>query len=86
MWQYAGMTTKSETEEALLGFNFDTIDHMQPAELDKLPFGAIQLDADGRVKSFNRYEQELSRMSRESVMGRSFLSVIFCETTLLNSL
>jgi hypothetical protein len=31
---------------------------MQPAELDRLPFGTIQLDRDGRVKSYNRYEQD----------------------------
>jgi photoactive yellow protein len=70
------MTTPNENEKALLGFDFAAIDHMKPDELDKLPFGAIQLDEEGRVKSYNRYEQELARLTREGVIGKHFFKEV----------
>src|ERR1700760_2577913 len=63
-------------ESALLGFDFATIDHMQPQELDRLPFGTIQLDHDGRVKSYNRYEQELAGLTKEKVLGKLFFTEV----------
>ena len=59
-------------DQAILGLDFSSIDSMQPGELDKLPFGAIQLDGDGIVKKFNLYESKLSRLPQSSVVGKSF--------------
>lgn len=64
--------TDATDEKAILGFDFATIDNMAPAALDALPFGTIRLDAEGRVKKFNLYESNLSGLSKESVIGRSF--------------
>ncbi|HEX6095301.1 MAG TPA: PAS domain-containing protein [Thermoanaerobaculia bacterium] len=41
-------------------------------ELDALPFGAIQLDAQGMVLSYNKAEEKLSGRRREEVVGKSF--------------
>lgn len=42
------------------------------AELDALPFGAIQLDAQGFVLSYNKAEEKLSGRRREEVVGKNF--------------
>ncbi len=47
-----------------------------PAEcLDRLPFGAIRLDAHGRVSAYNGTERRLSGLRRE-VLGRDFFAEI----------
>jgi len=40
--------------------------------LDALPYGAIGLDEEGIVRSYNRREEERSRLRREDVIGQSF--------------
>ena len=62
----------ASSDLAILGLNFKNIDSMQPDDLDKLPFGAIQLDGDGRVKNFNLYESKLARMPKKEVLGKDF--------------
>jgi photoactive yellow protein len=42
--------------------------------LDQLPIGALVLDSDGTIQRFNRYEEQLSGLSREQTIGRSFFS------------
>lgn len=67
------MSNRDATSDlAILGLSLQTIDSMKPAELDGLPFGAIQLDAQGRVKNFNSYESKLSRLTKEQVIGKDF--------------
>ncbi|HEX4385484.1 MAG TPA: PAS domain-containing protein [Myxococcales bacterium] len=60
------------SELAILGLSFKKIDSMTPEALDKLPFGAIQLDEQGKVKAFNIYESNLSHMPKSSVIGKDF--------------
>lgn len=59
-------------ELSVLGIRYQNIDHMKEGELDALPFGAIQLDADGRVKNFNMYESNLSHLPKSQVIGKHF--------------
>ncbi len=42
--------------------------------LDRLPIGAIVLDDRGTIQRFNRYEEQLSGLSRQQTIGRSFFS------------
>lgn len=42
--------------------------------IDTLPIGAIVLDDDGTIQRFNRYEEQLSGLSRSQTIGRSFFS------------
>jgi len=48
------------------------VDALSPDQLDALPLGAIQLDADGKVLKFNQYESTLSNLSKDRVVGRNF--------------
>jgi photoactive yellow protein len=48
------------------------IDGLTPAELDALPFGAIQLDRDGTILQFNEYEANLSNRRAPDTVGWNF--------------
>lgn len=50
------------------------IDGLTPAELDALPFGAIQLDRDGKILQFNEYEANLSNRRAPDTVGWNFFS------------
>jgi len=50
------------------------LDRMTVEELDTLPYGIVQLDADGRVLSFNRAEAEDTGFTRQRPIGRDFFS------------
>ncbi|HEX7240584.1 MAG TPA: PAS domain-containing protein [Longimicrobiaceae bacterium] len=45
-------------------------------ELDRLPFGVIQLSTLGRVLRYNRAEAELAGMEAAGVVGRNFFTEI----------
>lgn len=49
-----------------------TIDGLTPAELDALPFGAIQLREDGVILQFNEYEANLSNRRAPETIGENF--------------
>ena len=61
-------------------FDQDDIDNvmatLSPGEIDKLAFGAIQLDATGRVLSFNQTESNITGRKQEDVIGRNFFREI----------
>jgi photoactive yellow protein len=44
------------------------------AELDQLPFGAIRLDREGTILSFNQAESDLSGRKKENVLGKNFFT------------
>jgi photoactive yellow protein len=48
------------------------IGRMSAEQIDELPFGAIQLDDEGRVVSYNRYEEKLAKRDRNEVVGKNF--------------
>ena len=50
------------------------IDTMSEGELDKLPFGAIQLDRTGIILSYNRTEANLTGRDPRRVIGRNFFT------------
>ena len=43
-------------------------------ELDRLPFGAIQLDAHGTVLAYNKTEERISGRTAGDVVGKNFFS------------
>ena len=45
---------------------------MSREDFDALPFGAIQLDREGKVLLYNKAEEQLSGRRREDVVGRNF--------------
>lgn len=61
-------------EELDLAFDEDRLPDRLPTmaeeELDRLPFGVIGFDAEGRVRRYNRLEAEMAGLSRDRVLGR----------------
>jgi photoactive yellow protein len=45
---------------------------MPEEQFEGLPFGAIVIDPDGTVVSYNEYETRLSQLERERVIGLNF--------------
>lgn len=53
---------------------FENVDELSNAELDGLPFGAIQLDREGTILRFNEYEANLSNRRAPDTIGRNFFT------------
>ncbi|HET8798033.1 MAG TPA: photoactive yellow protein, partial [Thermoanaerobaculia bacterium] len=56
--------------------DLEKIDRMSEAELDELPFGAIRLDRNGVILSYNMTESKLTGRRRERVIGRNFFTEV----------
>lgn len=54
----------------------NTLAALRPDEIDKLAFGAIQLDAVGRVVSYNVTESQITGRKREDVVGKLFFTEV----------
>ena len=54
--------------------DLESIDRMNETELDGLPFGAIRLDKDGKVLSYNATEAKLTGRDPKRVIGRNFFT------------
>ena len=54
----------------------EQIEDLSSEELDDLPFGAIQLDAEGKILSYNLAETRISGRSQTEVIGKSFFEEI----------
>lgn len=52
------------------------IDSMTQEELDRLPFGIIQLDDTGCIRHYNDYESQLAGVPRASVIGKNFFTEV----------
>ena len=55
---------------------FRTIDSMDQEELDALPQGVIQLDAEGTVLQYNLYEARLASLTKDKVVGKNFFKQV----------
>jgi photoactive yellow protein len=65
------------TDENLIGrAEIERIHGLGESELDSLPFGAIRLDPEGKILSYNRTEAELSGRRKQSVLGKSFFTEV----------
>jgi photoactive yellow protein len=54
--------------------DLQSVDKMTPGELDTLPFGAIRLDQNGKILSYNRTEATLTGRDPQRVIGRNFFT------------
>lgn len=52
----------------------ESVDRMSESELDTLPFGAIRLDREGKVLSYNAAEAKLTGRDPKRVIGRNFFT------------
>jgi photoactive yellow protein len=51
---------------------FQKIDTMKETELDALPLGAIQLDAQGNILKYNAFESRLANVPKNMAVGKNF--------------
>ena len=56
--------------------DLESISRMSEAQLDELPFGAIRLDRDGKILSYNMSESKLTGRTKERVIGRNFFTEV----------
>ena len=54
----------------------EKITRMSEQELDSLPFGAIRLDRDGKILSYNMTESRLTGRDPKRVIGRNFFTEV----------
>jgi len=54
----------------------ESISRMSEEQLDELPFGAIRLDKDGKILSYNMSESKLTGRTKERVIGRNFFTEV----------
>ena len=54
----------------------EAADTMTPAELDRLPYGMIQLDAGGRILKFNAVESRLASLPQDQQIGKHFFTEV----------
>ena len=54
----------------------EAADHMTAEELDRAPYGMIQLDATGRILHYNAVESKLASLSREDAIGKQFFTEV----------
>lgn len=55
---------------------FQKIESMSEQELDSLPQGVIQLNAEGQVLRYNAYEAKLAGLQKQEVIGKNFFKEV----------
>lgn len=58
--------------------DMDRLRRMSDQQLDSLPFGAIRVDEEGRIRAFNTYEAQAAHLSPQTVVGMSIYDVAPC--------
>jgi photoactive yellow protein len=66
------MSPPTEGDEGAPPTTVERLSKMTHQEVDDLPYGFIVLDSEGVVHMYNRYEERMSRIAAERVVGRNF--------------
>lgn len=56
--------------------DLESIDRMSEQEIDGLPFGAIRLDREGKILSYNMTESKLTGRDPKRVVGKNFFTQV----------
>lgn len=66
---------QSAQNENLIGrAEIERIQSLGENELDRLPIGAIRLDREGKILSYNQTEADLAGRRKEGVIGKNFFT------------
>lgn len=66
---------QSAQNENLIGrAEIERIQSLGENELDRLPIGAIRLDKEGKILSYNQTEADLAGRKKEAVIGKNFFT------------
>ena len=70
--------TMTNTENAVATSlqEIEKIGQMGEHELNRLPFGAIRLDPEGNIRSFNEHEAKLTGRDPGKVIGKNFFTEV----------
>jgi photoactive yellow protein len=52
------------------------VQDLSEEELERLPFGAIQLDTTGRILRFNGFESKISGVAKDQAVGKMFFTEV----------
>lgn len=63
-------------EDALPSVDVGQLSAMSPEELDRLPYGVITLDSQGRVVNYSDTESRLTGLSKSQVIGKYFFEEV----------
>jgi photoactive yellow protein len=66
----------TESDNLIGRAEIERIQGLGESEIDRLPFGAIRLDREGTILSYNRTEAELAGRKKESVLGKNFFTEV----------
>jgi photoactive yellow protein len=70
------ITTETLTSQISASSSNIRADEMGEKELDNLPFGAIQLDPQGKVLKYNDFESRLAGVKKENAIGKNFFTEV----------
>lgn len=68
--------TSPDNENLIGRAEIERLQGFTESELDQLPFGAIRLDREGTILSFNQAEVDLSGRRKENVVGKNFFTEV----------
>jgi photoactive yellow protein len=63
-------------QSAVQTFDDAQVENLSEQELDGLPFGAIQLDANGKILKYNDYESKLAGIAKVQAIGKQFFTEV----------
>lgn len=58
------------------GIDFGAVQQLSPEQLDRLPYGLITLDAEGRILHYNDTESRMVGLPKHKVLGRRFFGEV----------
>jgi photoactive yellow protein len=65
---------QADNENRIGRAEIERIQGLGEKDLDRLPIGAIRLDKEGRILSYNQTEADLAGRKKEAVLGKSFFT------------
>jgi photoactive yellow protein len=63
-------------QNAVQAFDDTQVESQSEQELDGLPFGAIQLDAKGKILKYTDYESKLAGIAKVQAIGKQFFTEV----------
>ena len=74
----ADMISEEYLRPDLVGGGKDrvSVESLNSAQLDSLPFGAIQLDHTGTILQYNDYESRLAGIDKSKAIGKNFFTEV----------
>jgi photoactive yellow protein len=68
--------TEDSVDKLIGRAEIERIEGLGESGLDGLPFGAIRLDRNGTILSFNKAEVDITGRRKESVIGKNFFTEV----------